>query len=148
MDEVSRRRHELSSRLLTEQYQDPSSVCGGEKRGVVCSRGIVLFRSCHSGGGVGWRPVVACSRGVVLLTQGQLHAALLLDWQDLQHQHPRLIDWRRDKNNTDGVWCECLCGSLASQGWGQFSFQLRKLNRNSLPGSEKSIQNSFTQCHS
>lgn len=79
MDEVSRHRHELSSRLLTEQYQDPSSVSGGERGGVVCSRGIVLFRSCHSGGGVGWRPVVACSRGVVLLTQGQLHAALLLD---------------------------------------------------------------------
>lgn len=73
-DDVSRRRTQLSSRLFVEQHQNARSF--------LRDRFIAL---------------VVVSGGVAVLAACQLHAALLVDIQDLEHQHTGPVHWRAEQ---------------------------------------------------
>lgn len=91
VDDISGCRNQLGCSLSVEYHQHTSS----------------LLRD-------GVTVLVALSGGLVVLTVRQLHAALLLNLQHLQHQYARPVHWRAEQQQHRCWVCVPLCVCVQS----------------------------------
>lgn len=89
VDAVSGRRHQPRRRLSAEQHQQTSAPLGGRASA----------------------PAALSGRRAALAAR-QLHAALLLNLQHLQHQHARPVHWRADQQQHRCLVCIRVCFSV------------------------------------